>query len=203
MLGSTEIGRRIGIRLLDQDSPAARASMGIVEGASFALLGLLLAFSFSGAATRFDLRRSQIVEEANDIGTAYLRLDLLAPNAQPELRTLFRRYLTSRLAAFEKRPDLTAAMDELAKSTDLQRQIWRNAVTATTAAGAHPSAAMLTLPALNQMIDITTTRTMTARTHPPALIYGLLFVLGLTSAAIAGYSMSTSQRRPWAHSIGF
>ena len=58
--------------------------MGVIEGAVFALLGLLLAFTFSGAATRFEGRRHLIVEEANDIGTAYLRVDLLPADAQPE-----------------------------------------------------------------------------------------------------------------------
>ena len=62
------------------------------EGAVFALLGLLLAFTFSGAASRFEDRRWFINSEANAIGTAYLRLDLLPAEAQPPLRDLFRRY---------------------------------------------------------------------------------------------------------------
>jgi hypothetical protein len=53
------------------------AAVGTVEGAVFGLLALLVAFTFSGAAARFDTRRQLIVEETNDIGTAYLRLDLL------------------------------------------------------------------------------------------------------------------------------
>ena len=55
--------------------------VGVIDGAVFALPGLLLAFTFSGAAARFDTRRHLIVEEANAIGTAYLRLDLLPPDA--------------------------------------------------------------------------------------------------------------------------
>jgi hypothetical protein len=54
-------------------------------------MGLLLAFTFSGAASRFDLRRQQIIDEANNIGTAYLRLDLLAPEA----RTVIQRPVSS------------------------------------------------------------------------------------------------------------
>ena len=63
-----------------------RAGVGAVEGAVYGLLGLLIAFTFSGAGLRFDHRRSLVVEEANAIGTAYLRIDLLPEDAQPALR---------------------------------------------------------------------------------------------------------------------
>jgi hypothetical protein len=78
MLVLLETGRRLGLRRLAQDSEAAQVGFGVVEGAIFALMGLLIAFTFSGAASRFDTRRQLVVDEANAIGTAYLRLDLLA-----------------------------------------------------------------------------------------------------------------------------
>ena len=90
MLILLDVGRRIGAQRLAEDREGAEAGVGAVDGAVFALLGLLIAFTFSGAATRFDTRRQLIVEETNDIGTAYLRLDLLAPEAQPGLREKFR-----------------------------------------------------------------------------------------------------------------
>ena len=61
-------------------------------------MGLLIAFTFSGAATRFDGRRQLIGEEANAIGTAYLRMDLLPQAAQPALREDFRNYVDARLS---------------------------------------------------------------------------------------------------------
>jgi hypothetical protein len=100
LLACLEIGRRIGVRRAAQEGEAARAGAGVVEGAVFALLGLLIAFTFSGAASRFDHRRTLIVEEANAIGTAYLRLDLLPAAAQEELRESFRRYVDARLAVY-------------------------------------------------------------------------------------------------------
>jgi hypothetical protein len=83
MLMVLEIGRRIGARRLAEDPKGAEAGVGTVEGAIFALLGLLIAFTFSGAASRFDTRRQLVIEETNDIGTAYLQLDLLPVDAQP------------------------------------------------------------------------------------------------------------------------
>ncbi|MGH8695637.1 MAG: hypothetical protein ACREVS_04115 [Burkholderiales bacterium] len=130
MLVLLEIGRRFGLRRMAQDSEGARAGAGVVEGAVFALMGLLVAFTFSGAAFRFDERRKPIIEEANVVGTAYLRVDLLPPAAQPDLRALFRRYLDARLAAYRALPDLAAAKSELARATGLQREIWAKAVAA-------------------------------------------------------------------------
>src|SRR5882672_54865 len=77
-----EVGRWVAIREARQAGGEMPAGVGAVDGAAFALLGLLLAFTYSGAANRFEHRREQIVEEANDIGTAWLRLDLLPADSQ-------------------------------------------------------------------------------------------------------------------------
>lgn len=203
MLVLLEIGRRIGLRRMAQDSEGARAGVGAVEGAVFGLLGLLIAFTFSGAASRFDTRRQLIVEETNDIGTAYLRLDVLPADQQPALREKFRQYVDTRLAVYAKLPDIAAAKEELAKGNKLQGEIWRQAVAASRAQGASPAAPMLLLPALNAMIDITTTRTMAAQMHPPAIIVTMLFGLALASALLAGYAMAAAKSRSWLHMIGF
>jgi hypothetical protein len=188
---------------LRSDAEGARAGTGAVDGAVFALLGLLIAFTFSGAVSRFDQRRDLIVEETNDIGTAYLRLDLLPASAQPALRDLFRRYVDSRLETYRKIPDLEAVKAELARSVALQGEIWNQAVAAGRLESAPPSATMLLLPALNQMIDITTTRTMAAQMHPPKVIFAMLFGLALAGALLAGYGMAGGKSRNWLHMIGF
>src|SRR4051812_35388699 len=163
MLVCLEIGRRLGSRRLAADPKEAMAGLDTVQGAVFALYGLLLAFTFSGAPARLDIRKQLIAQEANAIGTAYLRLDLLSPGSQPALRELFRQYLDSRLEAYRKMPDVDAAIAALSKSTDLQGEIWTQAITAIRMPGCHPVAGNLLLPALNEMIGITTTRTMAAR----------------------------------------
>src|SRR5436190_17123138 len=157
MLGMQEVGRRIGMRWIARDPEGAKAGSGVIDGAVFGLLGLLIAFTFSGAAARFDARRAMIVEEANSIGTAWLRLDLLPANAQPTLREKFRQYLDARLAAFRKIPDVAAAKTEFVRATTLQTEIWTQAVAACRDSGSQP-AAMLLLPALNQMFDVATSR---------------------------------------------
>jgi hypothetical protein len=186
-----------------EDSGAAGEGVGAVDGAVFALLGLLIAFTFSGASSRFDTRRQLIVEETNDIGTAYLRLDLLPADLQPALRESFRRYLDARIEVYRKLPDIAAARKSLAKADELQRQIWRQAIVASRAEGAPPAAPILLLPALNAMIDITTTRTMATQMHPPSIVFAMLFGLALAASLLAGYGMTGSKVRRWFHMLGF
>jgi len=173
-----------------------------VDGAVFALLGLLLAFTFSGAASRFDARRQLVVEEANNIGTAYLRIDLLPADAQPKLRDTFRRYVDSRINVYRKLPDIEAARAELANGAGLQNEIWTQAVGASAAADS-PSARMLLLPAINQMIDITTTRTIAAQAHPPAIVFVVLLILVLAGSFLAGHAMAVGKDRDWIHMLCF
>jgi len=144
-----------------------------------------------------------IVEEINDIGTAYLRLDLLPPSAQSALRESFRRYLDAWIEVYRKLPDIAAAKESLAKANELQSRIWREAVAATQAAGAPPAAPILLLPALNAMIDITTTRTMATQMHPPTIVFVMFFGLALAASLLAGYGMTGSKVRSWFHMLGF
>jgi hypothetical protein len=202
MLLFMELGRRIGFRQRAKDPEGGREGLSAVEGAVFGLLGLLIAFTFSGAAARFDVRRHLIVEEANAIGTAYLRIDLLPPGAQPGLRESFRQYLDARLAVYRALPDVEAAKAELARSTVLQGDIWGQAVSACQQVTS-PATMTLVLSALNEMIDITTTRTVALQTHPPPIIFGMLAALALASSMLAGYGMSSSKKRSWLHILGF
>jgi hypothetical protein len=197
-----EVGRRIGIWRSAQAAEGAATEGRVVEGAVFSLLGLLVAFTFSGAAARFDSRRQLIVEETNAIRTAYQRLDLLPTAAQPVLRERFRQYVEARLEAYRRLPDIAAAQAVETRAIQLQRDIWRQAVVACQEAGVQP-ATMLLLPALNAMIDITTTRTLATSMHPPTIIFVMLIGVALASSLLAGHAMAGSKSHPWLHMLGF
>ena len=201
VLVCVEAGRRVRLRRAHDEGAAA--GLGVVEGAIFGMVGLLIAFTFSGAADRFAHRRVLVTEEANAIGTAWLRIDLVADEAQPALRALFRRYLDSRLQTYRHGGDVPAAMAEWARSTALQQEIWAAAVAAAADPRSLPGAPFVLLPALNQMIDITTTRLMAARTHPPAVIYAMLAAFTLAGAFLAGYAMAGGRSRHWTHALAF
>jgi hypothetical protein len=198
-----EIGRRLRVRQIARGLKAELPGLGPVEAAVFGLLGLMVTFSFSGAAGRFDLRRDLVVQEANAIGTAYLRLDLLSSSDQPALRALFRSYLDSRLETYRRLPDIQAAEKELARTGEIQGEIWSRAIADVRNPNSQPDSAKLLLPALNDMIDITSTRTMAARSHPPAVLFYLLLGLGLVASLLAGYGMGSGDRHSWIHILGF
>jgi hypothetical protein len=202
MMIMLETGRRLAIRRRAAEAEGERSNLGTIEGAVFALFGLLMAFTFSGAASRFNEKRMLIAEEANTIETAYLRLELV-PEAKADLQELFRRYVDSRIETYRKLPDVNAGALEIEKSKKIQRQIWSRSVTASQLEGSHPAAGWLLLPAVNNMIDITTIRAMARQTHPPRIIYLLLFGLGLICSVLAGYRMAVGERRSWLHILGF
>ncbi len=202
MLVLLELGRWLGSRR-SHGRGDNETGLNAVEGAVFALFGLLVAFTFSSAAARYDTRRQLIADEANAVGTAYLRIDLLSPELQPPLRQLFRDYMDARLEVYRTLPDTAAAFAALTTSSRLQGDIWTQAVAGTRAANGHPEAGRLLLPAINQMIDITTVRTLAARMHPPLLIFDLLFGLALLCALLAGIGMGQRKDRSWIHMVGF
>jgi hypothetical protein len=199
MLFSLEFGRRLGRR---RATLSDSSNTGALDSAVFALLGLLLAFTFSGAAARFDERRAQAVEEANDIGTAWLRLDLLPPAQQPPLRDLFRRYVDARLQMYQRLRSIEAQASDLSHSDAIQSEIWQRATLACRERN-DPATTSLVLSSLNTMFDITTTRVAAGLMHPPVILYALLFVLALASALVAGHSMASAKVAPWLHMVTF
>jgi hypothetical protein len=197
MVAFLELGYRIGSYASEKIETAHEGTC-TIQAAVFALLGLLLGFTFANGISHLDQRRQLIVQESNAIGTAYLRLDLLSANQQPEMRHLFRQYLDSRLEMYEKLPDLKAADIELEHSTRLQQQIWVRAVE-DGRDDSTQNVARLLLPALNDMLDVTTSRTIALHTHLPPLIFGLSISVALLSGLLAGYDMSKRKKRSWFH----
>jgi hypothetical protein len=203
MLVFFEVGRKIGLNRLKRNPAGLASGIGASEGVVFALLGLLIAFTFNGAASRFEDRRHLIVEEANDIGTAYLRIDLLAAEDQPAMRELFKRYTEQRLKTYREMDNAEAIHRNQATNAEMQLAIWRAAILASKNPNASVDATKLLVPALNAMIDITTTRTVASRNHPPIAIYFLLFGLSLISAMLIGYGTSPNTDRVWLHKVAF
>lgn len=201
MILMIELGRRVGARQRAIIMEGGAAGVGAVEAAIFALLGLLIAFTFQGASARFDGRRELIVQEANNIGTAWLRIDLLPASAQPAMRELFRKYLDSRLETYRRIPDLVAVKAELDRTAQLQNEIWKAAMDGQKEGG--QAVVVGLLPVLNQMFDIVTTRTMAAKTHPPTIVFVMLALMACAAAFMAGHGMSGSKHRSWVHSLGF
>lgn len=202
VFGFLVLGRQIGRRRAAADPDGSAAGFGAVDGAVFALLGLLVAFTFSGAASRFDQRRTLIVSEVNDIGTAWLRIDLLAAEDQPAMRDLFRKYLDARLATYANTSSIEQTTAADAEALTHQAAIWALAVPAAGRAGL-AAAPMLLLPALNAMFDTAEVRRLATIQHPPPVIYGMLAIVAAIGGLLAGHGMAKGRHLSLVHALGF
>jgi len=196
------LGRRAGRRTIARHGSLG-AGVGSLETAVFALLGLLIAFTFSGALERFDKRRAQAVDEANAIGTAYLRMDLLPASAQPKVRETFKAYVDARIATYRKLPDVAAAQAEFKHSLQLQGELWSQVLAAARQRDADQYAQVIVIPAMNEMINFSTLRVAATQIHPPTVIYAMLLVLALAAALLAGYQQADHKDADWLHKLGF
>lgn len=202
LLVANEAGFRLGRRHLRRDGKDADRGLGVIEGAVFALLGLLIAFTFSNAGGRFESRRSLIAEEANAISTSYLRLDLLGPELSAPIRPLYRDYLEHRIAE-SQRGDVDLTQPQALQGTDeRQAAIWAAVVSALEQRG-QPALAMPVLGPLNEMIDITATRRMAAIVHPPAIVFVALALVATLATFLAGHARGVSGRRSPLHTAVF
>jgi hypothetical protein len=184
-----EIGYRLGAKRI-KSTPNAHEGFGAIEGAVFGLFGLLMSLSFFGAASRLDARRQLIVQEANAIASAYMRVDLLPSAEQAGVRRLFREYVNERVRISEMSNE-AAALAEMHNSANLQQAIWSSAISATKEGV--PGAALL-VTALNQMVEIARTKAIAVQTHLPELVFEFLIAAALLSGVVAGFGMARGHR---------
>jgi hypothetical protein len=199
MVGLYYTGHR---QALKREAKGLRRETDALTGAAlFGLFGLLIAFSFSGSIGRFEARRQLILQEVNAIGTAYLRVDLLPTESQEALRADFRAYCEVRRDNFEDLINEEARTLNAARTAELQLRIWQGSIAATSGEQFLP-ARVLVVPALNQMIDITTSRWIAARTHVPLMVFVTIFAVALYCAWLAGVSIREAKDLGWSNVIG-
>jgi hypothetical protein len=197
------IGRVVGARLRRRDDEVSSRGLA-VEGSLFALLGLLVAFTFAGGQDRLDARRRLIVDEAAAMGTAYARIDLVSSDRQEVLRELLRQYVDARIAYYRTIvSDRTVAKVQHARAEELQQRLWAEVTSALAAPPRVLGAAVIVAPAFNQMFDVTIARDVALRTHLPLPVFLLLEVLALTCAFFAGLDMGRNGNFGWMHVLTF
>jgi hypothetical protein len=194
-----ELGRRIGVHRLTV--PGARAGVGVVDGSVYALVALLIGFTFNGAAARFDSRRELVGATTNVAGTAWQRIDMLPPELQPPVRDGMRRYLDALIASYTNPTKADATLTQPAGVTRAQNDLWTRAVeVCMTQAG--EKARMLLLPSLNELFGAVEKERLSRAIHPPRLIYLLLALSTLIGAVFVGYAIATAEKRNWFYMLG-
>jgi hypothetical protein len=190
-LFAIEAGYRLGKRWLRGHEGEKDPGIGALAGATLALLAFLMAFVTSMAVGRFDNRRLLIVEEANAIGTTYLRAGYLDEPYRTEIRDLLREYVDVRIPGAEP-ADIDAVR---ANSEQLHEELWTRAEAL---ARAHPDSPTLALfiASLNEVIDLHSKRLLaiTGSRIPPVLWWALLSVIVL-ALILVGFQLSFDERR--------
>lgn len=123
VLLSVECGYRLGKYRRSRSEEEKQAPVGTMVGATLGLLAFILAFTFGLAAARFDTRRQVLLDEANAIGTTYLRAGIL-PERREEIRGLLREYVDTRLAAVRS----GNIAEGIRRSEEIQQEVWAQAV---------------------------------------------------------------------------
>jgi hypothetical protein len=208
-VGLLAYGRRLGQRHIGQAGMGAMAGLDAVEGAVFALLGLLLAFAISGALQRFDERRQLIVQEGIAIGTAYDHLDLLPPGPRDALKGKLKEYLEARIELFRQPIDFDFEHERAvysggqeAKIAALNAELWSGTLSACPSAS-YVSTCSLLLPVIAHVFETAQLRRGANEKHPPKIVFGMLYGFGLVGSLLAGFSMATSKAPSRVHLFAF
>ena len=178
---------RIRVRTLSDED---RDDFRIALGATLTMLGLLIGFTFSMGASRYDLRQMYEEAEANAIGTEYLRADLLPGADAAKVRDLLRKYLEQRIAFYTTRNP-----EELAKintdTADLQNRLW----TTVRAAAAQPTPVVaLAVSGMNDVLNSQGYTQAAWGNRVPRAAWTLMVAIAVCCNVLIGYG---ARRTDW------
>ncbi|MCI0639225.1 MAG: hypothetical protein L0Y72_10755 [Gemmataceae bacterium] len=192
-----EGGYRLGAWRHARVAEEKESPVGAMVGSILGLLAFLLAFTFSMAANRFEERRHVVLDEANAIGTTYLRARLLPEPHRSETAKLLKEYVDVRLPDFRKGDVAETIARILKRSDELHEQLWSHAVAA---AEKKPTPITATfVVTLNELIDLHAKRVMIGtRNRIPFSIWVMLFGLAILGMTAMGYQsgLSATRRSP-------
>ena len=202
------VGRYLGLQYLKKEGVGSMSGLPTIEGAVFALIGLLVAFTISGALQRFDERRQLIVQEANAVMTAYDRLALLGADARG-LQTALKDYTKARIDLYTMPEGFSLwqrtevwSPEQQVKIGQAKSKLWDAAIAACPQSG-YRVACSLVLPTLSNAFEVARLRAAADERHPPQIIYIMLFGLGLGGSLLAGFGMAAAAARSWIHMVIF
>jgi hypothetical protein len=179
VLGTTLLGAFIGNRLR-RHAEALREPFGVLQAALLGLVALILAFGLTMAVGRYDARRAAVVDEADAIGTTYLRAQTLGEPVRTESLDALVRYTDAEIRLAEWVPGSDATEEAIAEGGELQRTLWGLADDAL-AESPTDSAPRLYVETLNEMIDMQTVRVSGLQNRVPTAV----LVIEIIGASIA------------------
>lgn len=179
-------GYRVRSNMIKRNPDHAKEDLKTINGTLLGLLGLLLAFTFGMSNSRFNARRDLVIQEANNIGTVILRTDIYPDSMRRLLRTNLKEYVEERIAFYEAGLNIEEMAIDYRKADIIGKKIWAIAATYAKVDDITTRTSQL-IPALNAMIDVTTTRRAAGESTIPDSIMYFLFILCCCSAFLLGY----------------
>ena len=195
LLLAIEVSCCLGRKAQAHLSDSARSQVNAIQASLLGVLALLLGFTFSQSLQRFDARSEAVVDEANAIGTAYLRSQLLPASARGEVQGLLAEYLGVRLQASTVPLDVQNQREALlAKSNQQQNDLWHYARKAA-AEDDGPVTTGYFIQSLNELIDSYGRRDAAISRHVPEPVILLLFCAFILTGAVVGYASGVEGHR--------
>ena len=193
-MGSLEVGYRLGLRRQVKSDEPDRTHANALHGAVLGLLALLLGFTFAMAVSRYENRKTLIVDQANAIGTAELRSRLLGTPYAEKAAPLFRDYVDAWLQFRFAGDDIAAVKAAEDRAFAIENQLW-NMVREVTAADPHSLPASLFISAVNDVIDMHEKRNRSVKDRVPDPVFWLLFAVSALALGLVAYSCGLNGRR--------
>ncbi len=191
---AVEVGFRLGVRHSDRSNELDRAHVGSLQAAVLGLLGLILGFTLFMAVSRFDTRKSLVLEEANAIGTTFLRSDFLPTERRKAAQELLRAHVAARLAFYSAGIDTARLEQANNESVRIEGELWALAVEAA-AQDPRSLPARLFIESLNNVIDVHEKRRVALDNHLPEAVVYLLLTVSVASLGLLGYGCGLARRR--------
>ena len=194
LLGALEAGYRIGRwRERTISEPLGKGEVDLVLPSMYALLGLMLAFTYTFTLSRADLRKQAVIDEANAIGTAFLRAGMAPEPTRTELRTLLLDYARTRVVTVETAGSTDQLRKTLARTLQAQSKIWPTTERMVKAKPAGPVEVSI-VQSINEVIDMNTKRLAVSFDRLPGIVLLMLLFLAGASLAITGFNAGLSGR---------
>jgi hypothetical protein len=191
----TELGFRGGRHLGRAEKERAKFETGSIQASVLGLLALLLGFTYSASMSNFQERRTLVVKEANAIGTAYLRAQLLQKPLAQQADLLLRRYTDLHLQWGGAATEAQAAAIER-QGAEIQKEIW--AIAARAAEQDRSPISALFISAVNEVIDVGGERVASNSNRLPVQMFALLGVLAIVGMGLTGYGCGLAGERSFA-----
>ncbi len=195
LFAASEFAYRLGRRTATRREPteSMRSSVGFITGGMLGLFAFLMGITFSLSSARYDLRRQSVLDEANAIGTAWLRAGMVGGQEGADIQRVLRDYTALRIEFVKADADPAQEQRVIAQTNTMQTQIWSLAVRVAERTPTPITTIFMT--SLNDMFDLATTNRRNFDRGVPGYVLRLVFIVAVLSVGAMGYQFGINRNR--------